>query len=283
MYMSFTDFLSSVEVQRLLASSAVRLRVLSSLGRGVYKVCDEDGATYAAKICKASDAPLGPFRLESKFGQLLNEWKLLSGPLLGCPGVPRATCQTIAGYMMLLQQPFGVPLKEYQLPRNQQMKEQFLLKIGSEVAAILKHIQMRGVMHRDVQPGNIIITDDGPIIIDFGMAILMEDEHRAINTQSRVGTLAYSSNFSENRQATPSDDFKSLAFTCHALSVGIPQWEQNVRVGSRPSLRQVCQDDVLARSIVDDAAAGSDHALGLQMKAAVAVGLVGLAFFCALS
>ncbi|AWL40136.1 MULTISPECIES: PQQ-binding-like beta-propeller repeat protein [unclassified Streptomyces] len=42
--------------------------------------------------------------------------------------------------------------------------------LAAAVARGLRDIHAAGLVHRDVKPGNIVLTDDGPRIIDFGIA-----------------------------------------------------------------------------------------------------------------
>ena len=45
------------------------------------------------------------------------------------------------------------------------------LQLASRLCEILEYLHRHGVIHRDLKPGNIVISDDGsPHIIDFGIA-----------------------------------------------------------------------------------------------------------------
>ena len=64
-------------------------------------------------------------------------------------------------------------------------------RVGSAVAAALAHAHARGIVHRDVNPSNIMLLDDGtPKLMDFGIAKI-EDLPGLTETGRVVGTAAY--------------------------------------------------------------------------------------------
>jgi serine/threonine protein kinase len=72
---------------------------------------------------------------------------------------------------------------------RQPLEVKEVLDIGVQVANALEASHAKGIIHRDIKPGNIFLTKDGPVkVLDFGLAKLSRDH-----------TLATSDN-------TPSDD-----------------------------------------------------------------------------
>ncbi len=60
------------------------------------------------------------------------------------------------------------------------------------VCRALDYAHKRGVVHRDIKPGNVMITKDGGVkVVDFGIARLMDSSHTQTNTI--IGTLGYMS------------------------------------------------------------------------------------------
>jgi serine/threonine protein kinase len=49
-----------------------------------------------------------------------------------------------------------------------------VLKLGEEIADALDNAHRSGVVHRDLKPGNIMLTQSGAKLLDFGLARLIE-------------------------------------------------------------------------------------------------------------
>jgi len=61
-----------------------------------------------------------------------------------------------------------------------------------ELVVALEHILKKGYLYRDISPGNLIIRADNSIsLIDFGLALSIEDADAATHQQSVVGTPEY--------------------------------------------------------------------------------------------
>jgi len=79
------------------------------------------------------------------------------------------------------------------LERDGPLDARAAAQIGAEVADALYHAHTRGVIHRDVKPGNVLIGTDGHArLVDFGIARLLgEALERTTQTGMVMGTLRY--------------------------------------------------------------------------------------------
>ena len=86
----------------------------------------------------------------------------------------------------------GQPLSAFLTANSMRLEERFALQIAKQIAQALAYAHDRGVVHRDVKPSNILITEEGDAkIADFGVARL--DTGNANLNREMMGTPAYMS------------------------------------------------------------------------------------------
>ncbi len=97
-----------------------------------------------------------------------------------------------------------------------------LVRIIREVGAGLDVLHRAGLVHRDVKPSNVLLTDAGAALADFGVA-RGGDDSVLTRAGSVVGTADYlAPEIIRGEQASPLSDIYALGCLAYACAVGTP-------------------------------------------------------------
>ncbi|HRI14272.1 MAG TPA: protein kinase [Verrucomicrobiota bacterium] len=112
------------------------------------------------------------------------------------------------------------------------------------IARAVHYAHQRGVLHRDLKPGNVLIDSRaGAMLTDFGLAKLVEQESTVTQTQELLGTPAYMSPeqaSGRTRLLTTAADVYGLGAILYELLTGEPPFRG---ASSLETVRQVLEHE----------------------------------------
>jgi serine/threonine protein kinase len=193
-------------------------RVLEKIGEGgmgvVYLARDAAGRQVAIKVlgpAVASD-PAARVRLARE----VETMRRVSNPHVAA--VLDADINGPSPYVVTRYVP-GQTL-EAAVRRNGPLRGGALLRLAGGLADALAAIHAAGVVHRDLKPGNVMLDDGRPVVIDFGIAHI-QDSTRLTKTGLVMGTPGYlSPEIIEGREASGASDVHSWGTTVAFAATG---------------------------------------------------------------
>ena len=109
-----------------------------------------------------------------------------------------------------------------------------ILFIGAKVASGLQEAHSNGLVHRDIKPGNIMITPEGKVkVTDFGIVTLQNEESDITKTGSILGTASYiSPEQAQGKKVSKESDLYSLGTVLYELITGRPPFDGDTPIAT---------------------------------------------------
>ncbi|MCU0634758.1 MAG: serine/threonine protein kinase, partial [Gemmatimonadaceae bacterium] len=115
------------------------------------------------------------------------------------------------------------------LAREQRLPIDDAVRLTRQVASALSHAHALGVVHRDITPGNILLSNGLAVVADFGIARLAEPVAGAVTeTGFTIGTPAYMSpeQASGDGPLDARSDVYALGCVLYAMLTGKPPFAE---------------------------------------------------------
>ena len=121
-----------------------------------------------------------------------------------------------------------------------------LERLGRKLIEAVKAVHAAGIVHRDIKPTNVMVSNTGPVLVDFGIA-MGEDESHVTRTGLVMGTPGFiAPEIIDGAESDEMSDWWSVASVLAFAATGEPVF------GTKPMM-----------AVLERAAAGNANLVGL--------------------
>lgn len=224
-------------------------RILSRLGEGgsgtVWRAVQlSTGRIVALKVLHASSR--GSYRARRRFEREIELTGRLSHPHIARLYDGGAHADAWFYAMELVE---GPPMDRYAAAHR--LGQRQVLRLVGQVCRAVQHAHQLGIIHRDLKPSNILIAADGqPRVLDFGLAMALNDDGAHGLTVSRPGEVAGTLAFMAPEQAAgrtdatgTHTDVYGLGAILYLLLTGRPP--HNLSGSARVTLARIADGEII--------------------------------------
>jgi serine/threonine protein kinase/protocatechuate 3,4-dioxygenase beta subunit len=210
--------------------------VVEQLGHGgmgtVYLGQDPNGAEVAVKVLSSLEADSADYRRFEREGDLL--LSLRHPNIVGAVG--RGRDERTGMPYIALELVRGRDLDEVLNDRpHRRLRPDESIYVIERCARALRAAHAVGVIHRDLKPGNVLLTGEGEVrLTDFGIALTEDVSERLTARDEIVGTPHYVPPEvlkGENASWTPQADIYALGCLAYRMVTGRPVFDRPTLVG----------------------------------------------------
>ena len=249
------DAMSDLSALNLEASSLVGgYTLISRLGSGamgsVWRVRDDGGHQYAMKILRDSLAEEDASGERSR-DQLTARERLRREAMalqkVRHPGVCGIVDMELDDALAFIVTELidGKNLRE-DVRANGRYVGDDLERLGRKLIEAVKAVHAAGIVHRDIKPTNVMVSNTGPVLVDFGIA-MGEGESHVTRTGLVMGTPGFiAPEIIDGAESDEMSDWWSVASVLAFAATGEPVF------GTKPMM-----------AVLERAAAGSANLVGL--------------------
>ncbi|MGH3620413.1 MAG: serine/threonine-protein kinase, partial [Sciscionella sp.] len=186
-----------------------RYRLMARLGSGgmgqVYLGLSSDGRLVALKQVHAILAENADFR--SRFRREVNASRMVSGAYTAA--VMDADTEAVLPWLASVFVPG--PSLDTAMDHCRPLPLSSVRVLAAGLAAALSEIHRAGLVHRDLKPSNVLLAEDGPRVIDFGVARAAQANTEITQVGWVIGSPQYMSpEQAEGKSLTSASDVFSL-------------------------------------------------------------------------
>jgi serine/threonine-protein kinase len=213
-----------------------RYQVLGVIGRGGFGITYEVGDTrlkrrvavkelFPESAVRHGSMVLTPPQARASFRsareRFLREARVLAR--FTHPGIVRVyeVFEAHGTAYLVMERLSGRTLVDVLRARNEPFTEAEVLDVAARVAAALRPVHAAGVLHRDVNPSNVMLTEHGRVVvIDFGLARDFDAGQTMGMTRMVTPGYAPLEQYRGEGRFGPTTDIYGLAATCYRLATG---------------------------------------------------------------
>jgi len=141
---------------------------------------------------------------------------------------------------------------------GEKLERREVLKLFAKISSAIEHGHHRGVVHRDLKPGNILVDKNGePKIIDFGVARSLDNNTVGEEAMTGAGRLVGTVQFMAPEQVDPK--IKDIDARCDVYALGVVLYQMLTCRLPRileglpiyEAVRQICEEESVRPTVHD--------------------------------